>query len=114
MKTILATFFLSAFLMTSASAQFVGPSGSRQITTVEQALTARRGQDVTLEGFVVKHLRERYYLFRDTTGEMRVKIDRHRWRNRRVTSKTPVQLIGRIDREVRELYINVGSLEVLE
>jgi uncharacterized protein (TIGR00156 family) len=114
MKPILATFFLSAFLMASASAQFDGPSGSRQITTVQQAQKARRGQAVTLEGFVVKHLRDRYYLFQDITGEMRVRIDRHRWRNRRVTSKTRVQLIGKIDREVRELYVNVGRLEVWE
>jgi uncharacterized protein (TIGR00156 family) len=107
MKKIPAIFFLSAFLSTSASAQFVGPSSSRYLTTVEQARTARRGQDVTLEGFVVKHLRRNYYMFRDATGEMRAEIDRHLWRNRRVTSETPVRLIGEIDRDVRELYIEV-------
>jgi uncharacterized protein (TIGR00156 family) len=114
MKKILAAFFLSAFLATSASAQFVGPSKARHLTTVEQAQTARRGQDVILEGFVVKHLRGNYYLFRDATGEMRAEIDRHLWRNRRVTSETPVRLIGEVDRDVRELYIDVDRLEILE
>ena len=113
MKKILAAFFLSAFA-TNASAQFVGPSKARHLTTVEQAQAARRGQDVTLEGFVVKHLRGNYYMFRDETGEMRAEIDRHLWRNRRVTSETPVRLIGEIDRDVRELYIDVDRLEILE
>jgi uncharacterized protein (TIGR00156 family) len=82
MKKIFAIFFLSAFLATSVSAQFVGPSSSRHLTTVAQVQTARRGQDITLEGFVVKHLRGNYYMFRDATGEMRAEIDRHVWRDR--------------------------------
>lgn len=114
MKKILVMLFLSALLASSASAQFVGPSSSPPITTVEKALMARRGQDVTVNGFVVKHLRDRYYLFRDATGEIRVKVDRLRWRDRRVTSKTPVRLTGRIDRDFRELYINVGRVDVLK
>ena len=114
MKRILVMLFLSVFLATGASAQFAGPSGIRQIATVEQAQAGRRGQDVTLEGFIVKHLRDRYYLFRDKTGEMRVRVDRHRWRERRVTTKTPVRLTGRIDRDFRELYVNVSQLDVLK
>lgn len=114
MMKILVMLFLSAFLVNSASAQFVGPSRNLQITTVEQAQTGRRGQDVVVEGFVVKHLRERYYQFRDATGEIRVRIDRLLWRDRRVTSKTPVRLTGRIDRDFRELYINVRRLEFLD
>lgn len=114
MKKILVMLFLSVVSISGAAAQFAGPSSSRQITTVEQALTARRGLDVTLKGFVVEHLRDRYYLFRDGTGEIRVKIDRHRWQNRKVTSKTPVQLTGRIDRDFREMYVNVSRLNVLK
>ncbi len=114
MKRILVMLFLSAFLATSAPAQFVGPSRSGHLTTVEQAQTARRGQDITLEGFVVKHLRGNYYMFRDATGEMRAEINRHLWRDRKVTSKTPVRLIGEVDRDVRELYIDVDRLEILE
>ena len=51
MKKILVGFFLSALLVTSASAQFAGPSA---VTTVEQTQTMRLGRDVTLEGFVVE------------------------------------------------------------
>jgi uncharacterized protein (TIGR00156 family) len=114
MKRILVALFLSAFLATSASAQFVGPSRSKQLSTIEQARTARRGQDVTLEGYVVKHLRGTYYIFRDATGEMRTEINRHLWRNRKVTSKTPVRLIGKVDRDVRELYVRAVRLEIPE
>lgn len=114
MKKILVMLFLSASLATNASAQFTGPSITKEITAVEQAQASRRGQDVTLTGFIVKHLRDRYYLFRDKTGEMRVRIDRHRWRDRRVTTKTPVRLTGRIDRDFQELYINVRQMDVLK
>ena len=112
MKTFLAMLFLSAFFATSASAQFVGPSRYGGVTTVEEAQDGRRGQNVTLEGFVIEHLRANYYTFRDATGEIRVKIDRHLWRNRRVTTKTPLRLIGRMDREVREHYVNVSRVEI--
>jgi uncharacterized protein (TIGR00156 family) len=114
MIKILMMLFLSVFLVNSASAQFAGPSRYQQITTVKEAQTGRRGQDVILRGSVVKHLRERYYLFRDATGEIRVRIDRLLWRGRKVTSKTPIQLTGRIDRDFRELYVNVGRLEFLD
>jgi uncharacterized protein (TIGR00156 family) len=114
MNRLVVTLFLSAFVATSAYGQFVGPSSSRHLKTVEQAQTARRGQDVTLDGFVVKHLRGTYYTFRDTTGEMRAEINRHLWRNRKVTSKTPVRLIGKVDRDVRELYVRAVRLEIAE
>jgi len=114
MIRLLSALFLSLFLVNGASAQFAGPSRNLQITTVEQAQRARRGQDVILEGFVVEHLRERYYLFRDTTGEIRVRIDRLLWRDRRVTSKTPLRVTGRIDRDFQELYINVRRVDFLK
>lgn len=114
MMKILVMLFLSAFLVNSASAQFAGPSKHQQITTVEQARMGRRGQDVALDGFVVKHLRDRYYQFHDATGEIRVRIDRLLWQGRRVTSKTPLRLTGRIDRDFRELYVNVRRLEFLD
>lgn len=114
MKKIIALVLLSAFSTIDASAQFVGPSAQRKTVTVEQLQTARRGQEVSLQGLVVKHLRNRYYLFRDSTGDMRVRIDRHVWRNRRVTSKDEIRLFGRIDRDFQELYLNVNRLEVLE
>lgn len=111
MKKILVGFFLSALLVTSASAQFAGPSA---VTTVEQTQTMRLGRDVTLEGFVVERLREDYYTFRDDTGEIRAEIERRLWRNRRVTSKTPVRLTGEIERDVRGRYISVDRLQILE
>lgn len=114
MYKIIAFVLLSALLTIDASAQFIGPSAQRTIVTVEQLQTARRGQEVSLQGLVVKHLRDRYYLFRDSTGEIRVRIDRHLWRNRRVTSKDQIRLFGRVDRDFQELYLNVTRLEVLE
>lgn len=114
MYKIVAFVLLSAFLTIDASAQFVGPRAQREIVTVEELQTARRGQEASLQGLVVKHLRDRYYLFRDSTGEMRVRIDRHVWRNRRVTSKDRIRLFGEIDRDFQELYLNVNRLEVLE
>ena len=101
-------------LITGASAQFVGPSKSGQLTTVEQIQSGRRGQDVKLTGFVFKHIRDRYYLFRDATGEIRVRVDRPLWRGRTVTSKTKVRLVGRIDRDFLELYVNVNQVEILQ
>jgi uncharacterized protein (TIGR00156 family) len=114
MKTIIATLLLSAFMTINASAQFIGPSAQTKIVKVEELQTARRGQEATLQGYVIKHLRDRYYLFRDTSGEIRVRIDRPLWRNRRVTSKDRIRLSGRIDRDFQEFYLNVSRLELIE
>ena len=114
MTRLLLTILISAFLATGASAQFVGPSSSRYEITVSEAQAARRGQTISLEGYIVKHLRDNYYLFRDKTGEMRAKIDRHIWRDRKVTSKTRVRLSGKLDRDFREHYINVRRLDLVK
>ena len=114
MKKTLAILFLSFLFVTGASAQFAGPGSHDIIRTVEQAQGARRGDNAVLKGSIVKHLRGTYYLFRDSTGEIRVAINRLVWQGRRLTSTTRVRLTGRIDRDVREIYINVRRLDVVK
>jgi uncharacterized protein (TIGR00156 family) len=102
---------LMVLLTGPAQAQFSGPS--QKITTVQQAKTMRLGQEISLEGFVVKHLRGEYYLFRDATGEIRVEIERPIWRGRKVNPKTKVRIRGDVDRDLRGRYISVERLQVL-
>jgi uncharacterized protein (TIGR00156 family) len=103
---------LMVLLTGPAQAQFSGPS-QKITTTVQQANTTRLGREISLEGFIVKHLRGEYYLFRDATGEIRVEIERPIWRGRKVNPKTKVRIQGDVDRDLRGRYISVERLQVL-
>ena len=67
-------FMAPILVATAASAQFTGPSVQGGQATVAAAQNARAGSYHTLEGSIVSHLREDYFMFSDSTGEMRVQI----------------------------------------
>lgn len=111
---ILLAILAVGFFATIAVAQFTGPSGVAQATTVQAIGNARLGSTVTVTGNIVGHLREDYYTFRDQTGEMRVEIEREIWRRQEVGPETRVQLTGEVDRDRRGRYLEVERLQVLE
>lgn len=103
-----------AFPVTTAKAQFTGPSARGQEMTVAAAAAARPGTYVTLVGSITSHLREEYYLFRDATGEIRVEIADNIWRGRQVGPETRVRLLGEVDRTLTgTVYIWIKTLDLV-
>ncbi|MEY4506948.1 MAG: hypothetical protein RL297_1526 [Pseudomonadota bacterium] len=96
-----------------AWAQFVGPSASPKPSTAAQAKESLPGNQVTLNGNLVSHVRGEYYMFRDASGEMRVEVDNKLWQNRRVAPETRVQLVGEVDFDTSGRFVEVDSLAVV-
>ncbi|MEM7076307.1 MAG: NirD/YgiW/YdeI family stress tolerance protein [Pseudomonadota bacterium] len=112
-RTILVS-LVPALAAGSASAQFTGPSVQGGQATVAVAQDARVGSYHTLEGNIVTHLRENYFMFRDATGEMRVEIPADRFGGQQVGPETTVRIMGEIDRTLTgRRYLWVKSLEVV-
>jgi len=105
---------LLAVLSMPVRAQFQGPSRSAAEATVAEARgNLRVGADVTLTGYVVEHLRDDYFTFRDDSGSIRVEISPRLFGGRTVTPRERVRIAGEIERGARGRYIDVESLDVL-
>lgn len=114
MRTLLVLILVAFLLPAIALAQFTGPTVQGQASTVAQAQKARVDSYVTVTGNIVSHLREDYYTFRDSTGEIRVEIEPEVWRNREVGPNTTVRLLAEVDRNAAgTLYLWVQSLEIV-
>lgn len=100
---------LAAF---SVMAQFTSPNAQGNQSTVSAAKDARIGSYVTLQGSIVLHLWDDYYLFRDSTGEMRVEISSGRFGGLRIGPFDRVRIVGEVDLNRSERYIWVQSLNL--
>ncbi len=112
-KLSLAAVCLIVSLHSSASAQFSG-SAQSNMTTVEQVRAARVGSRVSLTGSLKKEVRRAQYLFRDATGDIRVRIEREFWRGRDVTSTTVLELRGKVENDVRGRFVDVYYFRILD
>ena len=115
MKHVMVALVLSLIPVTTAMAQFTGPSAatSSRPSAVAAASRARPGSYVTLTGNIVSHQRSDDFLFRDATGNIRVEISSSVFAGRAVTPETRVRLVGEVDVGLAGRYISVQSLEIL-
>lgn len=102
-----------------AHAQFVGPGATGRgatatATTVAEAAEARTDTRVVLEGHIIAHQFDEYYIFKDDTGTITVEIERQAFRRQTVTPDTKVRLHGEVDRGLRGRYIEVDRVEIIQ
>ena len=98
-------------------AQFAGPSTTSRggtVTTVAEAAEARSDTRVVLEGHIIAHQFDDYYIFKDETGTITAEIERHAFRRQTVKPETRVRLHGEVDRGIRGRYIEVDRVEIIE
>jgi uncharacterized protein (TIGR00156 family) len=98
---------------TPTLAQFTGPSVQGGAATVAEARDARLGSYHTLEGNIVSHLRDDYYMFRDSSGEMRVEIAPGRFGGQQIGPEDTVRIMGEVDRGIAGRYFWVKSLQLV-
>ena len=78
----------------------------------------QQGKDdmrVSVEGHIVRHVRDEYYMFSDGTGEMLVDIDSEYFpAGKPIDAKTKVRLSGKLDIDKGEpVELDVKRLEIL-
>ncbi|MCL2519403.1 MAG: NirD/YgiW/YdeI family stress tolerance protein [Spirochaetaceae bacterium] len=97
-------FLLGLALLLSGvlSAQgFTGPAVRTvmQVTTVQVAQGMAHKSRITLVGNVVQQIDRQHYIFRDSSGEMTVKISDKYWGRLTVGSNDLVEISGEVDRK---------------
>ena len=108
---LLLTFVLLAALVAPVYA------ASDNAATVEKAKTLADDAAVVLTGSIVSReaAQKDMYIFKDATGEIRVKIERKVFRGNTVTPENQIRITGKMDKdEGKDIEIDVKSLEVLK
>ena len=87
----------SGFTGPSVPAAVNGQAGYQAVTVSQlQTLTAKKTY-VTLTGNITQSAGRNNYTFRDSTGEVTIKIDRHYWWNLSVGPSDRVQLLVEVE-----------------
>ena len=68
---------------------------------------------VTLNGKIVKNYGDGLYFFRDSTGEIRVRIDDKAWDGVEYNSGMTVKLTGKVNKEFAGIEVVVEKVEVV-
>ena len=99
----------------SAHAQYVGPMGSGQSSSVKEILAdPKDDQNVTLQGKLLRKTGSEKYIFSDGTGEITAEIDDDDFPQVRVDENTRVEIHGEVDTGLRRPpEIEVDVIRVL-
>jgi len=92
-KVIFSLCLLLVFIM-SVHAQF---SSSRISTTAKSFQTMWDNDLVLLEGYIVKQINEKAFIFKDDTGKIEVRVSHTDFNPIKTTSKTKVKVWGKVD-----------------
>ena len=105
----LATALVAVLATSPAQAQFVADAPA--LTSVQKLLETGKNHDrVALEGNVVKMLWHEKYIFKDATGEVKIKIDDKLLYGKPIDPKTKVRIEGEFERE----FMETDEVEVKE
>jgi uncharacterized protein (TIGR00156 family) len=99
----------------NALADYVGSSSEPVLKTVSEVKkSGKDDQPVVLVGYIIKKVGKEKYIFKDSTGEIRVEIDRKNMPTKAFDEKTKVEISGEIEKEfLHSVEIDVDSIKFL-
>lgn len=113
MKYILLPVMGVLAFATAAQAQYSGPSSAKVNTVADVLKDPADGVYVQLRGKVIRQVGDEKFIFADSTGEIRVEIDKKDFKAP-VSEKTVVEIRGEIEKDFMESpEIDVDSLVVV-
>lgn len=93
---------------TDQAGGFTGPGP--EIISVADALRLGDDAHVALKGRIIRKIDREHYIFSDGAGEITVEIDDDKWRGQQVGPDDTVILYGEIDREWRNVEVEVDRV----
>lgn len=116
MKTKVSILLLGLFFATNLLAEFQGPGATtKKLTTVKATYDMNDDDKVTLEGFIVKQIRDEHYLFTDSTGEIEIEVDDKDLRGIVVTSQAKIRIIGEVEKSfLSDTKIEVDAVQIIK
>ncbi|MGV8096202.1 MAG: NirD/YgiW/YdeI family stress tolerance protein [Mangrovibacterium sp.] len=120
MKRLYGILMTGLFLLmvTQLYAQYKGPGASGKSLTVKEVTKSAYKLDrsdalVKLQGFIIEQINGDTYWFRDTTGKIRIEIEKHLLPAVPFDEKTELYIIGEVDYDLLEgTEIEVEYLEI--
>jgi len=123
MKKILALSGLICLSVTLLFAEgFTGPKGEKggkkdkkakkeAVTSVEEALSAKDDQQVTIKGKIVRSLGNEKYEFSDGEKTIVIEIDDDDWKGLSVSPDDTIEIQGKVEKEWRHSEIEVKRFQ---
>ena len=107
--------------LSAASAQakkhyggFVGPETQYSPTTVAEVKNLSDDARVMLQGNIISSMGDEDYMFKDSTGTIKVEIDKKKWDGMTVTPQDMVDIRGKVDKHwFGEPEIDVKSISLV-
>ena len=97
----------------TASAQYIGPTRVAPTTVNKVLKSPVDDQYVLLSGKISSQISKDKYVFTDKTGSITVEIDDKVFAGRKVTADTPVEIWGKVDKDMlQEPKIEVKRLGI--
>ena len=93
---------------------FQGPSARQIIHDVVSALNASDDTQVELTGHIMSSIGHDDYIFRDSTGEIKIEIDDDLWLGHTVTPETQVIIRGEVDKDWSEVTSDADSIQLAQ
>lgn len=94
---------VAGFTGNNAPAQGGGFSGQGQqvgvVNTVAKALKAYDDAPVQLTGSIVRQIDSDEFIFRDSTGEIKIDVEDEAWQGQNVGFNDKITIYGKVDRE---------------
>lgn len=116
MKKLLAV----TTLLTLSTSAFAGYQGNNQggynggktstATTVAKAKKSYDNTSVSISGYIIKQIDEDTFIFKDSTGKIRIDVDDDAWAGLNVNAKTKVKIYGEIDKDNGKTEIDVHRI----
>ena len=118
-RMILMTAFLTG-IFSAGYAQYTGPGSNAQLYTVkdvsDKALKLdRKDTMVKLKGFVTEQINDDNYWFQDSTGKIKVEIEKKYLPTVAFNEKTEIIIIGEVDYDLLEgTEVEAKLLEIVD
>ena len=103
---------LFAVLSFSAFAQYIGPKDNT-VTTVLAARKAIDSTPVSIEGYIVRQLRNNQFQFKDATGSISVAMQKDIVWPKEISENDLVRITGKINRGIVNAEINIDRVELV-
>lgn len=115
-KLLSAAGIAASLFVLPASAQYVGPNSTPQLTQAAEILkNPKDDADVTVQGHLLRKVRDEKYMFSDGSGEIVVEIDDDDFPRQPVDETTKVELVGEVDTSRRRApEIDVDTVRILQ
>ena len=116
LKMLSAVGIATSLLAMPVAAQYVGPNSTPQQKQVAEILkNPIDDEDVTIQGHLLRKLRDEKYVFSDGSGEIVAEIDDDDFPGQPIDEKTKVELVGEVDTSRRRPpEIDVDTVRIVQ